>query len=123
MWLDLVSSPIEWSGSFLSTEAKEVLEVLGGVIVVFSIPSKPQSAEAQVTRALIQNVGKVVREGLGGWEWDGVGLCLGVGELDDVDEWDDCCAEWGLEFVQVRSQSTSTRNEFGGKQHASVRFP
>lgn len=60
-------------------------------------------------------MGKVVKEGLGGWEWDGVRLCLGIGEIDDVDEWEDCCAEWGLEFVQVRSQNIAARNEFGGR--------
>ncbi|KAH9904918.1 alpha and gamma adaptin binding protein p34-domain-containing protein [Xylariomycetidae sp. FL2044] len=115
IWLDLIQTPSEWSASFLTEEAKEVLEVLGGVMVVFSIPSKSESDEGRAARDLIQQVGKVVKEGLGGWEWDGVGLCLGVGEHDDVDAWDDCCAEWGLEFVQVKSQSVPTRNEFGEK--------
>ncbi|KAI1135559.1 hypothetical protein F5Y05DRAFT_393814 [Hypoxylon sp. FL0543] len=115
IWLDLIASPSEWAGSFLSSEAKEVLEVLGGVVIVFSLPLKSQENESQAARELIQNVGKVVKDGLGGWSWDGVGLCLGVGEIDDVDEWEDCCAEWGLEFVQVRNQSVPGRNEFGEK--------
>ncbi|KAI0471801.1 hypothetical protein GGR56DRAFT_655601 [Xylariaceae sp. FL0804] len=115
IWLDLISSPEEWSSSFLSDEAKEVLEVLGGIVVVFALPVKPESDEASAARDLIQHVGKVVKEGLGGWEWDGVALCLGVGEIDDVEEWDDCCAGWGLEFVQVRNQSVPSRNEFGEK--------
>ncbi|KAI1340852.1 hypothetical protein F5Y15DRAFT_414577 [Xylariaceae sp. FL0016] len=115
IWIDLIFSPSEWSASFLSPEAKEVLEVLGGVMIVFALPVNPQSDEAKAARELIQHVGRVVREGLGGWEWDGVGLCLGVGEIDDVDAWDDCCAEWGLEFVQVRSQTVASRNEFGEK--------
>ncbi|KAI1640617.1 alpha and gamma adaptin binding protein p34-domain-containing protein [Biscogniauxia mediterranea] len=115
IWLDLISSPSEWATSFLSPEAKEVLEVLGGIVLVFSLPAKPQSEEGQAARELIQQVGKVIRDGLGGWEWDGVGLCLGLGEIDDIDEWDDCCAQWGLEFVQVRNQVTPSRNEFGEK--------
>ncbi|OTA68069.1 hypothetical protein K449DRAFT_345342 [Hypoxylon sp. EC38] len=115
IWLDLISSPPEWAGSFLSPEAKEVLDVLGGVMVVFSLPLKSQADESKAARELIQNVGKVVKDGLGGWSWDGVGLCLGIGEIDDVDEWEDCCAEWGLEFVQVRNQSVPGRNEFGEK--------
>ncbi|KAI1169895.1 hypothetical protein F4777DRAFT_592374 [Nemania sp. FL0916] len=115
IWLDLISSPSEWSVSFLSAEAKEVLEVLGGLMVVFALPVQADSKEGKAARELIQQVGKVVKEGLGGWEWDGVSLCLGVGEIDDVDEWEDCCAESGLEFVQVRSQSTPSRNEFGEK--------
>ncbi|KAI0424428.1 hypothetical protein F5Y09DRAFT_347729 [Xylaria sp. FL1042] len=115
IWLDLISSPSEWSTSFLSPEAKEVLEVLGGVMIVFSLPVHAHSDEGKSSQELIKQVGKVVKEGLGGWEWDGVGLCLGVGEIDDVDIWEDCCAESGLEFVQVRSQSTPSRNEFGEK--------
>ncbi|KAI1505724.1 alpha and gamma adaptin binding protein p34-domain-containing protein [Biscogniauxia marginata] len=115
IWLDLISSPSEWADSFLSPEAKEVLEVLGGVVLVFSLPVNIQSEEGKAAQEIIQHVGKVVKEGLGGWEWDGVGLCLGVGEIDDVDEWDDCCAQLGLEFVQVRSQSVPSRNEFGEK--------
>ncbi|KAI8155648.1 hypothetical protein KHU50_010120 [Colletotrichum sp. SAR 10_65] len=89
IWLDLITSPAEWSASFLSPEAKEVLSVLG--------------------------VGKVVREGLGGWAWDGVGLGIGVGE-GDAEEWEELCAEWGLEFVQVRGgKKDDGRNEFGEK--------
>ncbi|EMR70572.1 putative alpha and gamma adaptin binding protein p34 protein [Eutypa lata UCREL1] len=117
IWLDLIASPSEWAASFLSPEAKEVLEVLGGVVVVFSLPTSPSSGDG--AHDLIRNIGRVVREGLGGWEWDGVSLCVGVGEIDDVDEWEDCCAEWGLEFVQVRGQhqsaGASDRNEFGEK--------
>ncbi|KAI0123945.1 hypothetical protein BJ170DRAFT_67391 [Xylariales sp. AK1849] len=115
IWLDLISSPSEWSGSFLSPEAKEVLDVLGGVVVVFPLPTKPSSDESRTAKELIQHVGKVVKEGLGGWDWDGVGICLGIGEIDDVDEWEECTAEWGLEFVQVRTKGGEGRNEFGEK--------
>ena len=128
IWLDLIASPSEWADSFLSAEAKEVLAVLGGVVVVFPLPINTGTGtgtdtnaqdNATAARNLISSVGKVVREGLGGWEWDGVRLCLGVGEIDDVDEWEDCCAEWGLEFVQVRSQNVPARNEFGGESARS----
>lgn len=114
VWLDLIASPSEWSESFLSPEAKEVLEVLGGVVVVFPLPTTQGSKESEGAKELIRHVGKVVKDGLGGWAWDGVGLCLGFGEIDDVDEWDECAAEWGLEFVQVRGKATDDRNEFGG---------
>lgn len=114
IWLDLISDPAEWSGSFLSSEAKEVLDVLGGVVVIFPLPSKSDGDEARAARDLIEQVGKVVKEGLGGWQWEGVGLCLGFGELDDVDEWDECAAENGLEFVQVRAKMSEARNEYGG---------
>ncbi|KAL2126105.1 hypothetical protein VTI74DRAFT_1690 [Chaetomium olivicolor] len=166
VWLDLISSPPEWSSSFLSAEAKEVLEVLGGVLVVFAIPPPPpppaaaaaatvarppssipvgggqeqQSSSSsshsgncsgsgrEQTRELIAHVGRVVREGLGGWEWEGVGLGVGVssggdwlGEGDaELDEWEDLCAEWGLEFVHVSRGGKGAdrgdrerRNEFG----------
>ncbi|KAK8062975.1 hypothetical protein PG997_015072 [Apiospora hydei] len=128
IWLDLVADPAEWSASFLSAEAKEVLEVLGGLVVVFPLPLKPDSTEAKAARALIEHVGQVVQKGLGGWAWDGVGLCVGVGEIDDVDEWDGCAAECGLEFVQVRAKGSEARNEFGAvstpcmSSHWLIRF-
>lgn len=112
VWLDLVTTPTEWSASFLSPEAKEVLDVLGGVVVVFSLPT---TGSRDDTRALLEEVGKVVKEGLGGWEWDGVGLGLGVGE-GETDEWEDVCAELGLEFVQVGGRAEGEKNEFGGKR-------
>ena len=159
IWLDLVSSPPEWSASFLSPEAREVLSVLGGLIVVFGLPSpsltggdggeeqQRQQRQRQETKDLIAHVGRVLRDGLGGWEWDGVGLAVGISSTstttkdggdgeqvvvvgEELDEWEDCCAEWGLEFVHfVASSSSSTsaststasssqtaqRNEFGEK--------
>ncbi|KAK4099547.1 hypothetical protein N658DRAFT_160510 [Parathielavia hyrcaniae] len=158
VWLDLIASPAEWSATFLSPEAKEVLDVLGGVLVVFPLAPPPSrmlsspgsgpisglesscSAPAPASastpecgdgegrdevRELIAHVGKVVREGLGGWEWDGVGLAVGIGErssgLDEkLDEWEDLCAGSGLEFVHVSGLGGGTgkvaeggRNEFG----------
>lgn len=141
IWLDLISSPSEWSTSFLSEEAKEVLGVLGGVVCVFEVPSsssksQTSSAQKERTKNLVESVGKVVREGLGGWEWEGVGLAVGVTSLtgnetevdmeDQINEWDDLCAEWGLEFVHHQITPNSgvkgkdkkeeeKRNEYGEK--------
>ncbi|KAG8158892.1 hypothetical protein KVR01_011335 [Diaporthe batatas] len=116
IWLDLITTAPEWADSFLSPEAREVLEVLGGVVVVFPV----SSSSPQQHRDLIREVGRVVREGLGGWEWDGVGLGVGVGEvphLDDLDMWDEACGDAGLEFVHVDSSATpeGAKNEFGEK--------
>lgn len=122
IWLDLVTEPSEWAGSFLSDEAKEVLEVLGGIFVVFTIPpatSPSSTADRDRAKDIISQVGRVVKEGLGGWEWDGVSLAVGVGELahlDDVDVWDEVCGDAGLEFVHVApSKAEDARNEFGGE--------
>lgn len=117
MWLDLITSPEEWAASFLTEEAKEVLEVLGGVIVIFAIPAG--TTPSSPSKDLIREVGKVVKEGLGGWEWDGVTLAVGVGEvghLDDLDTWDEVSGDAGLEFVHVApSIAADSKNEFGGK--------
>ncbi|KAH8177026.1 alpha and gamma adaptin binding protein p34 domain-containing protein [Sarocladium implicatum] len=112
IWLDLIASPNEWAASFLSEEAGEVLAVLGGLIVVFAIPL---SADEAKTKELIEEVGKVVKRGLGGWSWDGVGVAVGIGEAENVEEWDGLCAEAGLEFVQVTGKTQTGRNEFGEK--------
>ncbi|KAK4193052.1 alpha and gamma adaptin binding protein p34-domain-containing protein [Podospora australis] len=124
IWLDLVSSsPEEWASSFLSEEAKEVLSVLGGVVVVFNVSSSSPASSSN-TKELLKHVGRVVKEGLGGWEWDGVGIAVGVGAAsaaheDELDEWEDLCVEAGLEFVHLPTTATATkknedkRNEYG----------
>ncbi|KUI63863.1 Increased recombination centers protein 6 [Cytospora mali] len=119
IWLDLITTPSEWAHSFLSPEAKEVLEVLGGLIVVFAIPTTASSTE---TKELIREVGNVVKRGLGGWAWDGVGLGIGVGEvahLDDLDVWDEACGNAGLEFVHLAPSAAAAapdaKNEYGEK--------
>ncbi|KAL2754903.1 hypothetical protein ACRALDRAFT_2107868 [Sodiomyces alcalophilus JCM 7366] len=137
IWLDLIpdNDPADWASAFLTPEAREVLGVLGGVAVVFPV-STPATTDAadpsredqndgkdgSSARHLIREVGRVVREGLGGWEWDGVGLAIGVGGGADVDHekiadaWEDVCGEAGLEFVLVRGQERDQgRNEFGEK--------
>lgn len=118
VWLDLVGSPAEWAESFLSAEAGEVLAALGGLVVAF-----PTSGGDE-TRELVRQVGRLVRDGLGGWSWDGVGLAVGLsgageaGEGAAEDEWDELCAEAGLEFVHVVAGGgggdPDRRNEFGG---------
>lgn len=122
LWLDLIASPRDWASSFLSEEAREVLAVIGGLVLVFALPAgagdngdaaAAAAALAAAARELIREVGRVVRDGLGGWEWDGVGLAVGVGE-GPTDEWDELCAEAGLEFVQVTGREEGRRNEFGG---------
>lgn len=150
LWLDLISDPAEWAASFLSEEAREVLGVLGGLVVVFGLPRDPAApatgtggkagvgADArgvtppskERTREVIRHVGRVVKEGLGGWEWDGVGLAVGVGDVDlggdgleVLDEWEDACAEWGLEFVHVPvKEEKRGKNEFGGKSRLVFPF-
>lgn len=98
--------------------------MLGGVVVVFPVSSSDSSSQ---NKDLIREVGRVVKEGLGGWEWDGVGLGVGIGEvphLDDLDVWDELCADAGLEFVHVGSSATSddAKNEFGGQSRLPTCF-
>ncbi|KAL7795313.1 hypothetical protein V8C37DRAFT_414717 [Trichoderma ceciliae] len=115
IWLDIIASPSEWASSFLSEEAREVLDVLGGLVLVFAIPGgKPAALTADGDPpSLIRHVGSVVQKGLGGWEWDGVRLAIGIGE-GEAEEWDELCAEAGLEFVQLKS-GQKDKNEYGEK--------
>ncbi|KAK3901206.1 hypothetical protein C8A05DRAFT_35122 [Staphylotrichum tortipilum] len=153
VWLDLISSSpspssepgsspastspaAEWAASFLAPEAREVLGVLGGVVVVFALPSPSSGApqggavaeDGGDAKELIRSVGKVVREGLGGWGWDGVGLAVGVGgpgvDAAALEEWEEVCGEAGMEFVHLLKagvrkggdkEEDGKRNEFGEK--------
>ncbi|KAF4336439.1 Increased recombination centers 6 [Fusarium beomiforme] len=114
IWLDLIASPSEWSESFLSPEAAEVLAVLGGVVVVFTA-GPISSSKDHPAKELVEHIGKVLKKGLGGWEWDGVGLAIGVGGEGNEEEWDEICAEAGLEFVSLGGKGDTGRNEFGEK--------
>lgn len=101
------------SSSSSSTSAPAPADVAATATPALAPASSPPPS-VEDTRALITEVGRVVREGLGGWGWDGVGLGIGVGD-GTADEWEDLCAEWGLEFVQVRGgKKDDGRNEFGG---------
>ncbi|PFH60998.1 hypothetical protein XA68_18416 [Ophiocordyceps unilateralis] len=112
VWLDLIAAPTEWADSFLSDEAVEVLAVLGGLIVVFGLPAN--KAEEEMLRSLLVNVGRVVHGRLGGWEWDGVRLAIGVGDDEDgADTWDEVSAEAGFEFVRVGMQKSDDVDELG----------
>jgi hypothetical protein len=117
VWLDLIADPADWAASFLSDEAKEVLAILGGLVLVFALPAPTDAPAAARTADLIRRVGAVVKDGLGGWAWDGVGLAVGVGE-GTADQWDDLSADAGLEFVQVRRAGAKDegRNEYGGEE-------
>ena len=120
IWLDLIESPSAWASSFLSPDASEVLAILGGLILVFSLPNSSSSTD--VRRELIQHVGKLVHDGLGGWSWDGVKLAVGVGSAsspDNVDEWDELCAEAGLEFVLVGGGGDESKLQQFGGNHVS----
>ncbi|KAG5936934.1 hypothetical protein E4U53_000128 [Claviceps sorghi] len=117
LWLDVIASPGEWAASFLSDEAAEVLAVLGGLVLVFGLPAR--GAPVEPLHELIGQVGRVVKQGLGGWEWDGVRLAIGVVAGDDggdvdAEEWDEVCAEAGMEFVRVGGVQAA-KNEFGEK--------
>ncbi|KAK0719641.1 hypothetical protein B0H67DRAFT_158883 [Lasiosphaeris hirsuta] len=135
IWLDLVTSPSEWATTFLAPEAKEVLDALGGILVVVGLPPAGTGTPGSVSgptsglgsgagdgegegghdaKGLISQMGRVLRAQLGGWEWDGVALVVGVGEAQDeeLDEWEDVCAEWGMEFVH-HGGGGEGRNEFG----------
>ncbi|KAK4138359.1 hypothetical protein BT67DRAFT_453038 [Trichocladium antarcticum] len=165
IWLDLIpaapspfpsaaaaaeTAAADWAATFLSPDAREVLAVLGGVVLVFALPPSSSSSSSSsppppvstsvsvsaprhhqdggpgdAARELVRQVGRVVRQGLGGWEWDGVALAVGVGEVavavegdgDDgeLDAWEDLCAGCGLEFVHVSRAGGGGegRNAFG----------
>ncbi|EGS17621.1 uncharacterized protein CTHT_0069610 [Thermochaetoides thermophila DSM 1495] len=168
----------EWASTFLSEEAKEVLAVLGGLILVFVIPPPsvtptlsslpaaaavpqpsqppPSSSDPEptastqpstilalpdpisplipspsLTRDLITQIGRLIHQGLGGWEWDGVTLAIGISvvgpasagsQLDDDDGedvlngWEDLCAENGMEFVHIPVSALKDKKDKEGEK-------
>lgn len=92
------SKPADFADIYLLPEAKDLLDALGGLMIVFSLPSAEKEAE---TREVIEQIGRILTDGLGGWEWRGVNLAVGVGE-GSFEKWEDICMEAGwVEFVQL----------------------
>lgn len=88
---------------------------------MFEIPTGDGSDGA--ADALIREVGRVVRDGLGGWGWDGVSVAVGLGS-DPEGEWEDRCAGAGMELVVVGGgEDSAARNEFGGTFWVSLSSP
>lgn len=96
-----------------------MLAVLGGVVVVFTA-GPISSSKDHPAKELVEHIGKVLKKGLGGWDWDGVGLAIGVGGDGNEEEWDEICAEAGLEFVSLGGKGDTGRNEFGGMLNLSL---
>jgi hypothetical protein len=120
IWVDQITTPTTWADDFLLPEAKEVLSVLGGFIVVIKKPIDESGFEK--VKELLEAVGKVVRDGCGGsgygGTWDGVAVVVGMGngmagglEREEA-EWEDVCADEGFEWVDWEKKG---RNEFHGE--------
>jgi alpha- and gamma-adaptin-binding protein p34 len=117
IWLDLIADPAEWAAAFLSPEAAEVLAALGGLVLVFELPTAPPDAsEAAAARDLLARAGALLETRQLGWAWDGVALAVGICSraVDDADRdaWDAVCGEHSMEFVLV-APGQPARNEFG----------
>jgi len=90
-----------------------VLNALGAFVVAFRKPV--DQSEFESIRSLLEEVGKVVKEGCG-YSWDGV--CLAVAMKQDVvpnhvveaGDWEDMCQDTGFEFVDGEGKG---RNEYG----------
>ena len=115
-----------------------MLDVLGGVVVIFSVSGAEKSSSSSINTShisasntgehapstspteLIREMGRVMGS-LGGWDWNGVGLGIGIGgSSGTADMFDDACAAIGLEFVHATTANTASgnegeKNEFGGK--------
>ncbi|KZF26571.1 hypothetical protein L228DRAFT_279749 [Xylona heveae TC161] len=117
IWIDEIISAEEWSREWLKPEAKEVLEVLGAIVLCFRTPVSVN--ELGDVKASIKAIGQVVGSG-SGYSWDGI--CLAVEmqrsiattdsavQLPTAEEWDDSCQDHGFEYVDLNAKG---RNEFG----------
>ncbi|KAK6533498.1 hypothetical protein TWF694_002437 [Orbilia ellipsospora] len=113
LWIDEITSPTEWSAAYSSKEAKEVRQVLGGIIYVFKRPTSDEEVE-DVVKADLKGVEAVVKAC--GYAWDGV--CLAVvmphGMQPQVgksaEEWEEVAMGFGFEFVDFEAKG---RNEYG----------
>lgn len=98
----------------MAPEAREVLAVLGAIVVCFRKPIN--DAGLHEIKVLLENVAEVVKEGCG-FSWDGVCLAVAMPQSTtpylekSFDDWEDLCQEVGFEFIDFESKG---RNEYAG---------
>ncbi|CCX06455.1 hypothetical protein FPQ18DRAFT_323384 [Pyronema domesticum] len=88
-----------WTSNYCSPAAKEVLSVLGSIIITFRLPSV----------ASIQSLGKIVKSM--GRDWDGVLLAVSLTKPSEAME--DLCQQHGFELIEFDAKG---RNEYGETQ-------
>jgi hypothetical protein len=114
--------------------------VLGAFVLCFR---KPSSASEQAgVRRLVEEVSRVVRDGLNGGStyggWDGVCVAVGMkravlgwvrdGEADGggeemgAEEWEDICSEFGFEYVDGEDRGKG-KNKYGGLWGLIIFYP
>ncbi|KAI9842158.1 MAG: hypothetical protein M1837_007445 [Sclerophora amabilis] len=118
IWIDEISSPVEWTVDFLSPAAREVLNVVGAWIVCFR---KPVNEDALDTiKACLHAVSAVSKRSTAAA--DGILLAVSMPQSTTPslgltgDQWEDLCRDIGG-FEYVDAEASGTRNEFGEWQN------
>ncbi|KAI9843544.1 MAG: hypothetical protein M1830_007696, partial [Pleopsidium flavum] len=112
IWIDEIRDAEAWKQEFLKPEAKEVLEVLGAVVVCFRKPVNGEALER--VKATLGAVSEVVRKGCG-YGWDGVCLAVSMPQsvtphlLLSFEDGEDNCRDRGFEYIDAEAKG---RNEY-----------
>ncbi|MCJ1363594.1 hypothetical protein MMC16_002701 [Acarospora aff. strigata] len=113
IWIDEIVDAEAWKNEFLKPEAKEVLEVVGAVVLCFK--RAVDEEDLGRIKSTLEAVSTVVRKGCR-YGWDGV--CLAVSMPQSVtphlplefEEAEELCREAGFEYIEGDAKG---RNEFG----------
>ncbi|TKX24933.1 hypothetical protein C1H76_2886 [Elsinoe australis] len=119
IWIDELADLGQWKAEFSKSEAKEVIEALGGWIYCFNKPSATPTEpglglnhEVQATIAAIESV----IETACGYGWDGMKLAVAMSAPGvkssslDYDEWEELCLDQGFEYIDA---DATGKNDFG----------
>ncbi|KAI5819052.1 hypothetical protein BZA77DRAFT_305591 [Pyronema omphalodes] len=88
-----------WTQNYCSPAAREILEVLGSIIITFRQPSI----------SVIESIGKIVKSI--GRDWDGVLLAISLTKPSE--EIEDLCQRHGFEVIDFQAKG---KNEYGETQ-------
>ncbi|KAF1815333.1 hypothetical protein P152DRAFT_182320 [Eremomyces bilateralis CBS 781.70] len=113
LWIDQISDLDAWKDDFLSAEAQEVIQALGGWIYCFAKPV--DDGELEKIKTALGAFSQVIRNASEGTlEMVQVAVAMPQSHTPqlnvDGDTWDDICQEHGFEFVDVESTG---RNQYG----------
>ncbi|BFZ59495.1 hypothetical protein YB2330_000506 [Saitoella coloradoensis] len=111
IWVDEFTPGMEdgWADGYCSEEAREVLDVLGAIVVTFR-----QGGDIGECMKGVKAAERIVERCGGEYGvWDGVCLAVGMhktGEGVDEGKWEEVCTDAGFEFVDF---AATGKNEYG----------
>lgn len=116
-WIDDVEDWNEWTQIFQSDEAKEIRDVIRGVVICFPFSYGVDKLDKVID--LVQKFVDTLKIDEEEFQWQGLMCCVGFGGIDTLEqfeEFEDICLSKGWECVDFEPKDESLKSENLGPQ-------